>query len=116
MTQEQLEANWGWDAKRGSLPFKRPRITPQNIRDQQKLARPGTLIHWAAKPCVRGRAKIDERIADATARSTLTTQPRLESIALGLSGDGHGVVRLLAFASHIENVNCLACRKRYFAR
>jgi hypothetical protein len=97
MTQKQAEENWGWDAKRGSIPFKRPRITPKNIRAQRKLARPGTLIHWAGKPCSRGRAKTDEQLTDH-------------------NGDGHGTVRLLAIASHIANVNCLECRRRYFAR
>ena len=115
MTQQQAEANWGWDAKRGSIPFKRPRITPHNIRVQRKLARPGTLIHWAGKPCSRGRAKVDERTENiAEIRDKLESQPRLESIALGAAGSG--TVKLLAIASCIDNVNCLQCRRRYFAR
>jgi hypothetical protein len=112
MTREQAEANWGWDAKRGSIPFKRPRITAQNIRAQRKLARPGTLIHWAGKPCSRGKAKTDEKaVPISTCRHELESRPRLETI--GLSA---GVVRFLAVASHIENVNCLECRRRFFAR
>jgi hypothetical protein len=117
MTQQQAEANWGWDAKRGSIPFKRPRLTPENIRAQQKLARPGTLIHWAKQPCSRGKAKTDERTEKiAEVRSQLTSQPRLESVALGVGGKAHGTVRFLALASHIDNVNCLKCRRRYFSR
>ena len=116
MTQAQAEANWGWDAKRGSILFKRPRLTPKNIREQRKLARPGTLIHWAAKPCSRGRTKTDERIADSYAVSALESQPRLEAVALGIDDENRGTVKLLALASHIDNVNCLACRRRYFAR
>src|SRR5580692_2603714 len=88
MNQTQAEANWEWDPKRGSIPFKRPRITPENIKLQQKLARPGTLIHWNGKPCARGRRRTDEK------------------------RDGN--VTHLGCASHIGNVNCLACRRRYF--
>ena len=88
MTRKQLEANWGWSPTRGSLPFKRLRLTPNNIRDQKALARPGTLVHWAGKPCLRGRKGVDVKV------------------------DGN--VTETALASHIANVNCLQCRKSYF--
>jgi hypothetical protein len=90
MTREALEANWQWDPFKGDIPFKRPRLTPKNIRDQRKLARPGTLIHWAGKPCARGAKKTD--------------------------ACQHGNVTNLAIANHIENVNCLQCRRNYFGR
>lgn len=107
MTREQLEANWGWDPKRGSIPFQRPRLTPGNIADQKKLARPGTLIHWAGKPCARGKRKTDQRIE--APGSVSITKPRMEELQLT-----HGTVTYTALAGHIGNVNCLACRKTFF--
>lgn len=92
MTREQLEANWGWSPTEGSIPFPRPRLTAKNIRDQKRLARPGTLIHWSGKPCARGVWKIDATITEMS-------NCRLEKTAL---------------AGHIENVNCLQCRANYF--
>jgi hypothetical protein len=96
--QLHLEVNWGWDPKKGSLPFKRLRATPKNIRDQQRIARPGTLIHWAGKPCARGTEKTDEHT-------------ETHSTASGsISSVTHG-----ALASHIGNINCLKCRQTFFA-
>lgn len=92
-----LEVNWGWDATHGSIPFKRPLLTARNIRDQRRIARAGTLIHWAGKPCIRGQKKLDERT------ETLST------ISGSISCITHS-----ALASNIGNVNCLQCRKNYF--
>lgn len=95
MTREQLEANWEWDPKRGSIPFPRPRLTPRNIRDQRRLARPNTLVHWAGRPCARAKKMID------------TTE---------VLGNYPGPRRYhMTAASHIGNVNCLQCRKNHLA-
>jgi hypothetical protein len=91
MTRAQLEANFGWDPERGSIPFRRPLLTEKNIRDQQKLARAGTLIHWAGRfTCDRGKQGVD------------------------VVEDGN--VTHTGLASYIENVNCLQCRRNYFDR
>ncbi len=94
MTRETAEANWVWHPKHGDLrpkewPKKRRiRPTDRNIMAQQ-IARPGTLIHTAAKTsCPRKACKTDE-----------TTE---------------GNVTQLAVATFIDNVNCLWCRKDYF--
>lgn len=92
--RQPLEANWVWDPVRGDIPFKRPRITPRNIRLQQKLARPCTLIHWAGKPCTRGRSKTDERKETCASGAVITSS---------------------GLASHVENVNCLQCRRNFFS-
>jgi hypothetical protein len=96
MNRERAEANWIWDAKRGDLRPKewpknrRIRPTDRNIMAQQ-IARPGTLIHTAAKTtCPRKACETDVRV------------------------DGN--VTHLAVAGFIENVNCLWCRKDYFSR
>lgn len=94
MRREQLEANWGWDNERGSIPFQRPRLTPKNIGDQELLARPGTLIHCSSKPCLRGSRMVD-------------TVPIIGAEPPAVS---------MSHADHIENVNCLACRKAFFER
>jgi hypothetical protein len=94
LRRDQLEASWGWSDTLGSLPFKRPKITPKNIQDQQKLARPGTLIHSASIPvrslCPRANKETDVLV------------------------DGN--VTHLATALFIDNVNCLLCRQKYFAQ
>lgn len=94
MTRDELEANWGWDPQKGSIPFKRPRLTAKNIALQQEVARPGTLIHWQGHSCERSRTAMD--------------------LVKGYSGNE--TATYLAVASHIENVNCLACRKTFFSR
>ena len=105
MTQEQAEANWVWDPKCGDLWPKewpkggRPRPTPQNIRAQRRLARPGKLIHWSAaevnkKLCLRFNAGVD---------------------AVPILGSKTGEKSKLG-ARFISNVNCLECRRRYFSR
>jgi hypothetical protein len=93
VTREQAEANWIWDSVRGDIrpsewPKKtRIRCTDKNIMEQQRLARLGTLIHTAAKTsCPRKSTKADS------------------------SYEG------LAVATFIDNVNCLWCRKDYFAK
>lgn len=91
MTTEQLEANWGWDDKRGSIPFKRPRLTPKNISDQRELARAGTLTHWSTVPCSRGLRMVDTV-------PVIGAQPPKD---------------FMKQADHIENVNCLQCRRLF---
>lgn len=98
MTREQAEANWGWDPNRGSTRPKewpkdrRIRPTERNIMAQQ-IARVGTLIHTTAETsCPRKASKTDEK------------------------RDAKGNVTGLAVATFIENVNCLWCRKDYFAK
>ena len=91
MTRKQAEANWGWSPKRGSIPFKRPRPTSVNICEQMYLARPRKLVHWAyvGTQCERKNSLTDQWVK--------------------------GAITFTGEASHIENVNCLACRKFYFA-
>ena len=98
MTRERAEANWIWDAKRGDVRPKewpknrRIRPTDRNIMAQQ-IARGGTLIHTTAETtCPRKRCGTDVR------------------------HDAKGNIVQLAVATFIENVNCLWCRKDYFAR
>lgn len=94
MTRAQAEANWGWDPRLGSTRPKewknrRPRLTSQNIREQQKLARPGTLIHSVnSVTCSRKKKGTDVR------------------------KDGN--VTHTAVAGFIDNVNCLWCRRDFF--
>lgn len=95
MTREQAEANWIWDPKRGDLRPKawpknrRIRCTKTNIEAQLTLARPGTLIHSAAETtCWRRRVGTDKHVDGRITYSTEST--------------------------HIENVNCLWCRRDYF--
>ncbi len=96
LTREQAEANWIWHPKRGDLRPKewpssrRLRCTDHNIMSQQLLARRGTLIHTAASStCPRKASAVDVR------KETTITH--------------------LAEASFIDNVNCLWCRRDYFA-
>lgn len=113
MTREQAEANWIWDPKRGDLRPKawpknrRIRCTDRNIAAQIALARPGTLIHTSAETdCPRKKAKTDER---AESFEVARSQPRKSELALA-----PGKITFLAVASHIDNVNCLWCRRDYF--
>jgi hypothetical protein len=105
MTRAQAEANWIWDPKRGDLcppewpNGRRPRLTPANIRAQRKLARPGTLIH---SMMAEGNRKICQRFNRRVDATTVIGSQNGQKANLG--------------ARHIENVNCLECRKRYFAR
>lgn len=91
-----LEANLGWDPNKGSIPFRRPRATPANVKLQQEKAAHGTLIHWAGDPCQRGLSKVDQKVI--------------------FGREGKGKATLTALASHICNVNCLACRQRYYQK
>lgn len=102
LTKAQAEANWVWDPKRGDIPFKRPRITDENIRAQRKLASPGTLMHWVGMPCTRAKAQTD---------GPLTAEQAGEYMRKHNLKVGH-----MCAASHIENVNCLACRRRFYRR
>lgn len=106
-TKEQFEASWGWDDKKGSIPYKRLPLSDKNIKAQAELARPGKLIHWSGKMCKRGLAKVDVR----TVKGPVSLDsPRKENATLG-----PGSITYMAEAGHIENVNCLACRWLYFA-
>lgn len=89
--RDALEANWGWSDDRGSIPFKRPRLTPVNIEAQERIARPGKLIHLALVPEEVCKRKFQD--IDVTFGKQVTS---------------------LSIASHIENVNCLRCRKYYY--
>ena len=114
MTREQAEANWIWHPEHGDLrPPSWPKnrrlpCTQSNIDAQQSLARPGTLIHTAAKTnCPRKKSKVDERTESyAVAKQAR----RMSDLALS-----EGKITFLAVASFIGNVNCLWCRRDYFA-
>lgn len=119
MNQLEAEANWVWDPKRGDLRPKewpkgrRPRCTKKNIEEQQVLARPGSLIHTASKTdCPRRKSRIDEReeVLERNTIDRLNSKPRKTEISLS-----PGRVRFLAVAGFIDNVNCLWCRRDYFA-
>ena len=114
-TREQAEANWIWDPNHGDLrpkewpPKRRFPCTSKNIATQQALARPGTLIHTSANSsCPRKAKKRDVRELPLVPKEFLSTR-RNQDVALA-----PGKVKMMAEASHIENVNCLFCRKEYF--
>jgi hypothetical protein len=89
MTRKEAEANWGWDPVKGSIPFKRPKLTAENIKAQQRLARPGTLIHYDRYTCERGLTKTD--------KTEIT--------------EGKTTITFSSIASCFENVSCLQCRR-----
>jgi hypothetical protein len=118
MTREQAEANWIWHPKRGDLrPKEWPKnrripCTERNIEAQIALAREGTLIHTSAETdCPRKAAKTDEReeVLTTKTQDKILSQPRRSAMSVG-----PGTVRYLAVADHIDNVNCLWCRRDYF--
>lgn len=72
------------------MQTKRIKLTPKNIKTQAETAPAGTIRHWAgSKSCQRKLDEVDRK-------------------------EENGIIYTAA-ASHIENINCLHCRKEHYA-